>query len=70
MISTGYQLQIFGDLAGMGAEGLFFTTPMLSCRGPWGITKLFVFAHLHGLSQADSQAPCRLNQVAVQGHDP
>jgi PTS system ascorbate-specific IIC component len=43
MISIGYQLQIFGDLAAMGAEGLFFTVPdaILPAFVIWGIAKLF-----------------------------
>jgi len=43
MISLAYQLRIFGDLAGMGAEGLFFTVPDAILPGfvIWGIAKLF-----------------------------
>ncbi|MBC7250980.1 MAG: PTS ascorbate transporter subunit IIC [Anaerolineae bacterium] len=46
MISLGYQLQIFGDLASMGAEGLFFTVPdaILPAFVIWGIAKLFGLA--------------------------
>lgn len=46
MISIGYQLQIFGDLAGMGAEGLFFTCPDAILPGfvIWAIAKLFGLA--------------------------
>jgi len=46
MISLGYQLQIFGNLAGMGAEALFFTCPDAILPGfvIWGIAKLFGLA--------------------------
>ena len=43
MISLGYKFQIFGDLAGMGAAGLFFTCPdaILPAFVIRGIAKLF-----------------------------
>ncbi|MGQ9494127.1 MAG: PTS ascorbate transporter subunit IIC [Anaerolineae bacterium] len=43
MISLGYKLQIFGNLAGMGAENLFFTCPdaILPAFGIWGVAKVF-----------------------------
>ena len=43
MISLGYQLQIFGDLTALGAEGLFPTVPdaILPAFVIWGIAKLF-----------------------------
>ncbi|MBC7264751.1 MAG: PTS ascorbate transporter subunit IIC [Chloroflexi bacterium] len=42
MISLGYKLQITGNLAGMGAEGLFWTCPdvIVPSFAIWGIAKL------------------------------